>query len=252
MLKGCIDIVGHMSNIDTRPGRINPNDIGGARTWPELALRGIIGPRSNRQSSTRMEQIIQHDELDRALRRCGSTWDAAQTHGLLSGRLAIAGGEIGFDWLSQVLEGTDAGDPMRNECEVLLSALFESTYRQLSERQSEFEPLLPDDEDGAATRVAALAHWCEGFLHGLVSSQHGDALKERLSDEPLSDVIKDMLQITRACVDDEIDGESDEDSYFELVEYLRVAAQLTYEELVEFRQPPASDDQAVSEPEIVH
>jgi yecA family protein len=199
-----------------------------------------------------MEQKIQHDELDSALRRCGATWNAAQTHGLLSGRLAIAGGESGFEWLSQVLEGTDAGDPMRNECEVLLSALFESTYRQLSERQSEFEPLLPDDDDSTAARVAALAHWCEGFLHGLVSSQHGDALKERLSNEPLSDIIKDMLQITRACVDDEIDDATDEESYTELVEYLRVAAQLTYEELVEFRQPPASEDEPVTEPEVLH
>jgi len=199
-----------------------------------------------------MEQIIRHDELDSALRRCGSTWDAAQTHGLLSGRLAIAGGESGFEWLSQVLEGTDAGDPTRNECEIMLSTLFESTYRQLSERQSEFEPLLPDDDDGTAIRVAALAHWCEGFLHGLVSSHHADALKERLSSEPLSDIIKDMLQITRACVDDEIDSETDEESYTELVEYLRVAAQLTYEELVEFRQPPASEDVAATDSEVLH
>jgi len=199
-----------------------------------------------------MEQTIHHDELDNALRRCGSTWDAAQTHGLLSGRLAIAGGESGFDWLTQILDGTEAGDPTRNECEVLLSALFETTYRQLSERQSEFEPLLPDDGDSTAIRVAALAHWCEGFLHGLVSSQHGEALKERLSAEPLSDIIKDMLQITRACVEDEIDSQTDEESYTELVEYLRVAAQLTYEELVEFRQPPGSDDEAITEPEVLH
>jgi len=149
-------------------------------------------------------------------------------------------------------DGTQAGDPTRNECEVLLSALFETTYRQLSERQSEFEPLLPDDGDSTAIRVAALAHWCEGFLHGLVSSQHGEALKERLSAEPLSDIIKDMLQITRACVEDEIDSQTDEESYAELVEYLRVAAQLTYEELVEFRQPPGSDDEAVTEPEVLH
>lgn len=252
VLKGCIDIIGHMSNIDTRPGRINSNAIRGSRTWPELPLRGIIGPRQTGQSPICMEQIIQHDELDSALRRCGSTWDAAQTHGLLSGCLAIAGGESGFGWLSQVLEGTDAGDPGRNECEVLLSALFESTYRQLSERQSEFEPLLPDYEDSAAVCVAALAHWCEGFLHGLVSSEHGDALKERLSNEPLSDIIKDMLQITRACAGDEIDDESDEESYTELVEYLRVAAQLTYEELVEFRQPPAGEDEVVTEQEVLH
>ena len=198
-----------------------------------------------------MEPSIEHDALDAALRRCGASWDAAQTHGLLSGRLAIAGAEAGFDWLNQVLEGTDPDNALRNECEVMLGKLFESTYRQLSERQSAFEPLLPDDQDIAAVRAAALGHWCEGFLHGLVSSDHGDALKERLGSEPLADIIKDMLQITRAAADEESDDETNEEAYAELVEYLRVAVQLTYEELVEFRPAAALDDNS-PDPEVIH
>ncbi|MDH3336653.1 MAG: UPF0149 family protein [Gammaproteobacteria bacterium] len=199
-----------------------------------------------------MGQTVHYDELEAALRRCGSNWDAAQTHGLLSGRLAIAGTQGGFDWLSQVLEGTDATDPKRSGCEVMLSTLFESTYRQLSDRQSEFEPLLPDDDDSSTLRATALARWCEGFLHGLVSSVHGDALKERLSAEPLADIIRDMLQITRASVEDDSDDESIEEAYAELVEYLRVAAQLTYEELVEFRAKPEGNDIVDGEPEVLH
>ena len=199
-----------------------------------------------------MDQAIRHNELDDALRRCGSSWDAAQTHGLLAGRLAIAGAESGFAWLAQVLEGTDSSDALRSECELMLSALFESTYRQLAERQSEFEPLLPDDENSAQVRAAALAHWCEGFLHGLVSSEHSDALKERLSAEPLADIIKDLLQITRATVEDESDEESNEAAYAELVEYLRVAAQLTYEELIEFRGATQSDSADDGDAEVLH
>ena len=199
-----------------------------------------------------METTVDHDQLDAALRRCGASWDAAQSHGLLSGRLAIAGAASGFDWLSQVLEGTDANDALRGECEAMLGALYESTYRQLAERQSEFEPLLPDDDDSTVVRAAALAHWCEGFLHGLVSAEHGDALKERLSAEPLADIIKDMLQITRAVADEDSDTETDEQAYAELVEYLRVAAQLTYEELVEIREAQGGDNDEESGPEVLH
>jgi yecA family protein len=199
-----------------------------------------------------MESSIDHDQLDAALRRCGAGWDAAQSHGLLSGRLAVAGADSGFDWLAQVLDGTDANDALRSECEVMLGALFETTYRQLAERQSEFEPLLPDDDDPAVVRAAALAHWCEGFLHGLVSAEHGDALKQRLSSEPLADIIKDMLQITRAAADEGSGSESDEQAYTELVEYLRVAAQLTYEELVEFRQGPDEKQGADIDSEVLH
>ncbi len=199
-----------------------------------------------------MVQEIDYDSLDDVLRRCGATWDAAQTHGLLSGCLSVAGTESGFAWLSQILEGTDAGSPLRSECEVMLSTLFESTYRQLSERQSEFEPLLPDDQDSGVIRTAALARWCEGFLHGLVSSDHGDALKERLAAEPLADIIKDMLQITRATVDEDSDEEANDAAYAELLEYLRVAAQLTFEELVEFRRATDSDGHQDIESEVLH
>lgn len=191
-----------------------------------------------------MQQGIDHYVLEDALRQCGSNWDASQTHGLLSGRLAIAGSDSGFDWLSQVLEGTEQADTIRDECESMLGQLFEFTYRQLTERQSGFEPLLPSEDDGTAVCATALAHWCEGFLHGLVAAHHGDELKTRLAAEPLADIIRDMLQITRASADEDDNTESDDSAYTELVEYVRVAAQLVYEELADLRHPtrePAVD-----------
>lgn len=187
-----------------------------------------------------MTAEIEYDDLDGALRRCGSNWDAAQVHGLLSSRLAISGLNAGFDWLQIVLEGTDPADALRVECEVMLSNLFEVAGRQLSERMSEFSPLLPDDADATEARVAALAHWCEGYLHGLVSGGHEGALKERLAADPIADIIKDMLEITRAT-DAGQDDEESEDAYAELVEYLRVAAQLVYEELADLRTPKQDD-----------
>ena len=94
-----------------------------------------------------------------------------------------------------------------------------------------------------------MAHWCEGFLHGLVSVDHGEALKRRLAQDPLADIIKDMLQLTRAAVDEDSDGESNEVAYAEIVEYIRVAAQLTYEELAAFRghgdRAPADPDETL-------
>ncbi len=182
-----------------------------------------------------MDKIVLFDELDGALGRCGASWDAAQCHGLLAGRLAIAGVPAGPDWLLQVLEGTNEANALRRECQRLLDALYQATFWQLSERLSEFEPLLPDEETEAEQRTVALAHWCEGFLHGLVSSEHDTRLKERLAAEPLADIIRDMLQITRAAVDAESDDETNEAAYAEIVEYVRVAAQLAYEELSDIR-----------------
>ena len=182
-----------------------------------------------------MNEKVGFDELDESLRRCGASWDAAQAHGLLTGRLAVAGVPCGPEWLMQVLEGTDEANALRMECQKLLDSLYQGTFWQLTERLSEFMPLLPDDDVDAAARTIALAHWCEGFVHGLVSAQHEQVLKDKLGAEPLSDIIRDMLEITRAAVDEESDDEANEAAYAEIVEYIRVAAQLAYEELSEIR-----------------
>ena len=184
-----------------------------------------------------MELTIDHNELDAALRRCGSTWNAGQTHGLLCSRLALAGADGASRWLTQVLADTDPDNALRSECEAMLEALCTATWQQLSGRQSDFMLLLPDDDEAALVRAEAMGQWCEGFLHGLVSETHGDKLRERLATDPLSDIIKDMLEITRATAGDEDDDEGNDAAFAELVEYLRVAAQLTYEELAEFRAP---------------
>lgn len=182
-----------------------------------------------------MHEKIDHDVLDEALKQCGSNWDAAQTHGLLTGRLAVAGVSAGPDWFLQVLDGAEGDSTARLECQKMLDTLYQSTFWQLSERLSEFVPLLPDDDTGADERAAAMARWCEGFLHGLVSAKRGNELRDRLAAEPLSDIIRDLLQITRAEADETMDEEINEAAYFELVEYLRVAAQLAYEELSDIR-----------------
>lgn len=190
-----------------------------------------------------MDEKVDHDTLDSALRRCGAGWDAAQTHGLLTGRLATSGVAAGPDWFMNVLEGADENNAARGECQKLLDTLYQSTFWQLSERLSDFTPLLPGDDCDMVERTAAMAHWSEGFLHGLVTASHGNELRNRLAAEPLADIIRDMLEITRADFDDAADEESNEAAYAELVEYLRVAAQLAYEELSEVRH--ATDSSAL-------
>lgn len=137
--------------------------------------------------------------------------------------------------MSQVLDGAGSNSALRKECEELLASLLHSTHWQFRERMSAFELLLPDDSDSTGVRTEALAHWCEGYLHGLVSAEHGEALKKRLAEDPLADIIKDMLHITRAAVEDDGDDDENEAAFSEIAEYLRVAAQLVYEELAELR-----------------
>jgi hypothetical protein len=188
-----------------------------------------------------MNRGVEHHELDAALRLCGASWNASQAHGFLCSRIAVRGTRARAGWLNQLTAGAATNDALRSDCAALLETLFTITWRQLAERQSQFVPLLPEDSHPAAERADALAHWCEGFLHGLVSGPHPDTLRAQLATEPLSDIIKDMLEITRATADDDIDDEDNEQAYVELVEYIRVAAQLAFEELAGFRARGAAE-----------
>jgi len=183
-----------------------------------------------------MGQVIEHDELDALLKSCGSSWNAGQAHGLLCSRLSLADAQGASRWIAQVLAEANSDAERRAECAEMLDALCASTWQQLVERMSEFDLLLADDEDPAAVRTEVMAQWCEGFLHGLVAEKHSEELKKRLTEEPLADIIKDMLEITRATVGEEADDENFDNDFAELVEYLRVAVQLMYEELAEFRK----------------
>jgi uncharacterized protein len=207
--------------------------------------------RATAKSIPMTDPTIYHAELEDALQRCGSNWNAGQVHGLLCGRLSVAGAQGATQWLAQVLAETNPDDALRGECESMLDALCSTTWRQLVERQSEFELLLPDDTDSASLRAEAMGQWCEGFLHGLVSEKHDEDLRKRLAADPLADIIRDMLQITRAAAgDDDDDAEGEESAWVELVEYLRVAAQLTYEELADFRSP--DEDTLPDESDTLH
>lgn len=187
-----------------------------------------------------MSKEVDYDDLDESLARCGASWNAAQAHGLLCARLTVDGAMSVTATIDQVLEDCDANDALRKESVDLLAALAASTLARFRERQSAFDPVLPDDAQSAEIRTRALADWSEAYLHGIVSGDgaQSETLRSRLAAEPVADIVRDLLQITRASVDPGTSDEEDEAAYAEIVEYVRVAAQLVYEELAGVRQGP--------------
>lgn len=197
-----------------------------------------------------MAATIDHNDVESALDRAGSTWSASQAHGLLCGQISVAGPGGAGQWLGSILEGPDAANAAHPQRLPELTDLAADTYRQLSERRSEFSILLPGEGESLSTVTGAMAEWCEGFLHGLVSQSQNPSLRDKLAAEPISDIIKDMLEITRADVGEDDDEDANEEALTELVEYLRVSTQLVYEELSMLRHEPSADGD--TGPELVH
>lgn len=170
---------------------------------------------------------MEFDALDQTLAQAGAHAGAAECHGALAGWLASGRGADPQPWLEPMLEELDLADAKVMRCRADLVELHRAVAIQLGGEALEFNPLLPDESNPLPTRVAALAEWCEGFLFGLGLA--GAAAVR--GGEDVREVIGDFAQIARAGLETDQGTEQDEVAYAELVEFIRVGAQLVHDEL---------------------
>src|SRR5262249_10981933 len=155
---------------------------------------------------------------------------AAEAHGTLAGCLCGAAGYRFEDWLREILPEGRASP----QASTTLRELFDGTAAALVAPDMEFALLLPEDDESLEVRTASLAEWCQGFLYGLGAGSITDAAE--LPGE-VGEIVRDLTEITRAGVDAGEGEESNENAYAELVEFVRVGAQLLFEELSGARRP---------------
>lgn len=172
-----------------------------------------------------MTASIPYAQVAAALGRLGLSESVSTYHGLLCGALCVQDPER-IDPLN-LIEGEM---PTASDESALgtLTELRESAHASLSDMQTGFTPLLPEDEQALGARARALSEWCEGFLYGVAGRRKLDL--KACSDE-VREVIKDFTEFTRAALQDSDDLETEEGAYAELVEYIRVGAQLVFMEL---------------------
>jgi yecA family protein len=165
--------------------------------------------------------VFDFDEFANHLLDQGLLASPSQLHGCLCGLLgagAPAQPEYGLDALAQTLDlevhGELAGRIMQ---------LYTVTEAALQDEEFTFLPLLPDEEEEIALRTAALANWCDGFLAGFAyataaANSNGSALSQETGE-----ILRDIGAMAQAEPAADESEEEAEDSYIELVEYLRVA-----------------------------
>jgi hypothetical protein len=173
---------------------------------------------------------IRFKDFEDVLATAGSLADAAEAHGSLCGALCSMSPYKMQDWVNEILPD---GAALSAESAAMIERVFTATAASFGEQGMEFEPLLPDDEQPLNGRANALALWCTGFLYGLGTGHISDL--EALSGD-VGEIVRDFTEISRATGDDAEADESNEQAYAELVEFIRVAAQVVYEELLPLRR----------------
>ncbi|MDX1561400.1 MAG: UPF0149 family protein [Gammaproteobacteria bacterium] len=181
--------------------------------------------------------------LAELLSRSGAPLQAAELHGGLCGVLCASGRRAAEAWLEDLIDDC-AGDPQTvTELAENLESLGNDTWSALSGLSLEFAPLLPDDEADIEQRTAALAAWCHGFLGGLVIGGLDFDGGERALSAEIEELVRDFAEISKAGVGERAESNVNDRSLFELVEYVRVGAQLVFEELV--RGSDASEQRVI-------
>jgi uncharacterized protein YgfB (UPF0149 family) len=176
-----------------------------------------------------MSAPIAYEDVAQALSAGGSTVSAAEAHGCLVGALCARRVYLPAEWMEELLpeEGATA-----IAATAPLQALFEHSRAVLEATEMEFEPLLPADDTPLAARVEALGEWAQGFLYGFGSA--GPLPKGSLPGD-IAEVLSDFAEVARAGAVGSESAEVEESALAELVEFLRVGAQLVYDELADVR-----------------
>lgn len=180
--------------------------------------------------SLKMMSDIRFKDFEDVLATAGGLADAAEAHGSLCGALCSVSPYRMQDWINEILPD---GAALSEESSAMIERVFTATATSFGEQGMEFEPLLPDDGQPLNGRANALALWCTGFLYGLGTGYVSDL--DALSGD-VGEIVRDFTEISRATGDDAEGDESNEQAYAELVEFIRVAAQVVFEELLPLRR----------------
>ena len=169
---------------------------------------------------------LTYDLIDDALVRANAMVDASEAQGTLCGMICVSGAGDLNNWLAHVFgEEKDSSNLYVPESSKILSALHDITVSELTNNDYDLNLILHDDNDSLDIRIEDLSNWCQGFLYGLSAAGLKDI--KNLPEEA-SEILQDMLDISKAGYDPEADENENEEAYTEIVEYIRIGAYVIY------------------------
>ncbi|MBV9576156.1 MAG: UPF0149 family protein [Gammaproteobacteria bacterium] len=168
------------------------------------------------------KSLPSYKELERALDKTALKLHPSQVHGLVCGILCGHANGRTAAWEELITGGAESGKTHQ-----LLQEVYDISAKQLDEFLFEFELILPPQADELPHRAEALTLWCQGMLTGLKLAQ-----VQIIDREPgdTTEAIEDLIEIAKMNYEEVVESEEDETAYVELVEYVRTAVTLIYQD----------------------
>ncbi len=178
-----------------------------------------VRPQSPGDASDQTFREALYRRLDIKLRDTPWNSGASEAHGLLC---ALAGRGIQPQDIRQ-----KAGLFQLTEVEHidLIEGLYALVCRELDDEEFGFQLLLPDDNQPIHARIEAVTDWCQGFLQGIYHDQ--GRLPEQAT-PIVQEAAESIMEIGHLATGTD-DSDLSEHHLMEVIEFLRVAAQLIHD-----------------------
>ncbi len=149
----------------------------------------------------------------------------SEIHGLLTGKLAAGQRFDRSAWLIEAQQLLDTEANFTEDQQEQLYFFYMATATPLADADLAFEALIPDDDVEMELRLQTLGLWCSGFLAGFALVEKAIAELPEL----VNDALNDLAAIAQvgANDDEEWDASAEQD-FFQLLEYVRLAAMNIY------------------------
>lgn len=174
--------------------------------------------------SLKPTSLPKYVELSHALNKTTLKLHPSQAHGLICGILCDQYHQK-TAWEDLITGGKTAG-----KTQELLQNLYESSANLLDSYLIDFQLILPADSNELRERAQALTLWCQGFLTGLKLVDI-PIVDRKASD--MTEAIDDIIEIAKMDYEEVVSSEEDEVAYTELVEFIRAAVILIYQDMRE-------------------
>ena len=176
--------------------------------------------------------MYKRQHIDRVKKKARISIDVSEYHGKICAYLCCDNASA-EDLLPEEInaDGSSLSSETMKLKTVFLSLIAE-TLEQLNDAEMSFYPLLSPDSKSLTDRTLSLSSWCRGFIDGFghVIAQKNIS-NDHIEQDIIGEIIEDFSQISKLSTASVMNEDGEELAYMEVVEYVRVGAQLIFEEM---------------------
>ncbi len=172
-----------------------------------------------------MNSSQQLETLTLLLERLNLDCEPYEFHGVATALVTRSPDDAPSQWMELFKLIADPQDLLQQETIARLNSELELIFDSLNDELLGFQPLIADDNESLTERVYSLANWCQGYLLGL-NYQDSQWIEQQAPE--FQEMVDDLMEISQIESFQLEDGEEDEHSLFEIVEYVKTGVLLIH------------------------